>query len=580
MQPTLIAVVGIVAVVLVAAFSGRLGLAAPLSLVVFGAALGFVPGVPHLVLEPEWVLAGVLPPLLYSASVTMPAQDFRRNFKPITGLAVFLVVVTTLGAGWLFHALLPGLDRPTAFALGAVISPTDAVAATSVGRRLGLPGRLLTVLEGEGLVNDATSLTLLRSAVAATSSTVSLWWIGGAFLYSVAVAIGVGAGVGLLNVRVRSLLPDTVLNTAVSFVVPFVAYLPAEELHASGVLSVVVTGLITGHQSPRFLPAQDRISEATNWRTLAFLLESAIFLLMGLSLEPLLDAVRGDGLSVGRGVLIGLAASGLVILARIVFVAPLVAGLHQDARRAAKAEPEVERLRKALHEVPELKDGHAGRRARHRARRITQAGADLDFRLTQTLGRRGGTVLAWAGMRGAVTLAAAQTLPADTPARPQLILVAFVVAVTTLLLQGLTLPTVIRLVKVPGDDPERLREEYGRLLEELSQAAESALDAAVRAEDPPEREVVDKVRSDSLLRAGLRRGAPEEGGEEEWRQRRASRREQYRLLRLDVLAAEHDTLQAARSTGVYSSRVITRAQRALDLEEARLRQLAEKAEEA
>ncbi len=230
MELTLVPVIGVISIVAVAVFSERLGLADPLGLVVVGMALSSVPGVPHPDLAPEWILTGVLPPLLYSAAVTMPVVDFRRDIKPITGPAVLLVVVTTLGTGWLFHRLLPGVGRPAAFALGAVISPTDAVAAMSVERRLGLPKRLLTVLEGEGLV----------------------------------------------NVRVRALLKDAVLNAAISFVIPFV---PAEEFGASGVLAVVVAGVVTGHRSPRFLRAQDRLAEATNWRTLAFPLESGMFLL-------------------------------------------------------------------------------------------------------------------------------------------------------------------------------------------------------------------------------------------------------------------------------------------------------------
>ncbi|MFI1030279.1 cation:proton antiporter [Streptomyces sp. NPDC020951] len=255
MEPTVVAVVGVISMVAVAMFSKRLGLAEPLSLVVVGAALSFVPGVPHVSIEPEWILAGVLPPLLYSAAVNMPANDFRRNFRAINTLAVWLVVVTTLGAGVFFHALVPDIGWPVAFALGAVISPTDAVAATSVGKRLGLPHRLLATLEGEGLVNDASSLVLLRSAVAAMAGTVSLWSVAGSFVYSVVVAVAIGLVIGHVNVRIRARLNDAVLSTAVSFAVPFIAYVPAEELHASGVLATVVTGVVTGYRSPARLRA-------------------------------------------------------------------------------------------------------------------------------------------------------------------------------------------------------------------------------------------------------------------------------------------------------------------------------------
>jgi CPA1 family monovalent cation:H+ antiporter len=281
MELTIIVIGAVVAIVAVAAVSDRIAVAAPLSLVVVGIALSFLPGLPKIQVDPEWILAGALPPLLYATAVRMPAHDFRRDFKAIAGLAVLLVVLTTVCSGLLFDTLLPGLGLASALALGAIISPTDAVAATSVGRRLGLPSRLMTILEGEGLVNDASSLVLLSSAVAATTVTVHLWKVGLDFVYAVVVAVAVGLVVGYLNVRVRSMLKDPVLGTAVSFIVPFLAWVPAEELGASGVLAAVVTGLVTGHQGPGLLSARDRLAETVNWETVAFLLESGIFLLMG-----------------------------------------------------------------------------------------------------------------------------------------------------------------------------------------------------------------------------------------------------------------------------------------------------------
>ena len=313
MELTIIAVTAVVAIVAVAAVSQRIAVAAPLSMVVVGIALSFLPGLPEIQVNPEWILAGALPPLLYATAVHVPAQDFRRDFKAIAGLAVPLVVLTTVCAGLLFHTLLPGLGLAYAFALGAVISPTDAVAATSVGRRLGLPARLLTILEGEGLVNDASSLVLLGSAVAATTGTVHLGKVGLDFVYAVVVAIAVGLVVGYAAMWIRPLLKDPVLSTAASFAVPFLAWVPAEELGASGVLAVVVAGLVTGHLSPRLLPARDRLAETVNWETVAFLLESGIFLLMGLELKTLLDQDAAAGLSAGQAVAIGLAAAALAL---------------------------------------------------------------------------------------------------------------------------------------------------------------------------------------------------------------------------------------------------------------------------
>lgn len=560
---TLTAVVGVVCIVVVAAFSERLGVAAPLSLVVVGIGLSFVPGVPRIAVRPEWILAGVLPPLLYSTAITMPAVDFRRNLKAISGLGVLLVVVSTLGAGALAHGLLPGIGWPAAFALGAVISPTDAVAATSVGKRVGLPHRLLTVLEGEGLVNDASALVLLRSAVAAVAGAVSLWGVAGQFLYSVVAATVIGLVVGVLNVRARGLLNDAVFNTAISLVVPFIAYLPAEQLHASGVLAVVVAGLVTGHESPRRLRADHRVAESVNWRTLSFLLESGIFFLMGLSLKTLTDAVARQHSGVLRAILVGLAVSALVILARMVFTAPLVALLRRDERRAERTRPRLDAIQTRLDEL----DGQGRFSARQKARfdrRLGQVTARVTFLLRERLGWRGGVVLAWSGMRGAVTVAAAQTLPDDTPARPVLVLVAFVVAATTLLLQGSTLPAVIRLVRVPGDDPAAVRDEYRRLLVDLGRAATAVLDEPGPGYRPV---VVDRVRDDAHIRTddGGERPPPADAD--------AENREQYVRLRLAVLEAERQRLLDLRGTGTYSSAALTHAQRALDVDTIRLQQL-------
>ncbi|MGY0231424.1 cation:proton antiporter [Longispora urticae] len=553
MISTLIVVVGVVSIVAVAALSGRLGLAAPLLLVLVGGGLGFVPGVPAVHVEPELILAGVLPPLLYSAAVNMPATDFRRNFGVISGLAVVLVVVTTLGVGWVLHALVPGLGWPAALAIGAVVSPTDAVAATSVGRRLGLPSRLLTILEGEGLVNDASALVLLRSAVAAMAGAASVWGTIGRFGYAVLVATALGLLLGVVAVRVRAMLGDAVLSTAVSFVVPFVAYWPAEELGASGVLAVVVTGIVIGHLGPRRLSARDRLTETTNWRTISFLLEGAIFLLMGLSLAPLVDEVDRGADGLGRSLLLGLALTALVVVFRIAFIPPLMALVRRDERRAAGTQPRLDQLQSAL-------DGGrwADRPARDLARfqrRITRVGADAQFKLSQGLGWRGAVVLAWSGMRGAITVAAAQTLPADTPHRAQLLLIAYVVAAATLLTQGLTLPAVIRAARVPRDDPAELREEYERLIGELSASGAAALG---RVEADPV--LLDRVRADAGIRDRPSESHPTGPG-----------REQYRELMLLVLDAQRRTLLDDRSDGTYRSATLDRALRHLDGQELTLR---------
>lgn len=562
MELSLVAVGGVISVVAVALFSRRLGVAAPLLLVVAGALIGTVPRVSATSIEPEWILGGILPPLLYAAAINMPATDFRRNLKPITGLAVLLVVVSTGVAGVLFHLLLPEIGWPAAFALAAVLSPTDAVAATSVGRKLGLPSRLLAILEGEGLVNDATALVLLRSAVAAMGAGVTAGGVIGDFALAVIGAIAVGWLVGVVNVRVRRRIADPMLNTAISFVVPFIAYIPAEDLGFSGILAVVVTGLVTNALAARYLKAEDRLTEESNWRTLAFLMEGFIFLLMGISLEDVLDNAGQHGYSLEEAALFGILAALLLILVRVIFVVPLVALMKRDEQRAADARPRVENWKERL-QREDLPDAVMRRGVERVEKRIASVSADIEFRMRESLGWRSGAVLAWSGMRGAVTVAAAQTLPLDTPYRAELILIAYVGAAVLLLLQGGTLPWVIRKLKVEGDPPEVLSRQYAELIGEMAEAGNAVL-VGIEERETVTPEMVERVRRDSLIRKqdGPRPGEPLDEA-----------RQQYIRLRLAVLEAERSRLLHHRSVGTYSGEVISDAQKRLDLDEARLEQL-------
>ncbi|MFC1411582.1 cation:proton antiporter [Streptacidiphilus sp. N1-12] len=568
MELTLIAVFGVISIVAVAVVSRRIGVAAPLALVVVGIVLSFLPGVPHIEVEPELVLTVVLPPLLYASAVHMSAIDFRRDLKAILRLAVLLVVATTLCAGYLFSWLLPGLGLAAAFALGAIISPTDAVAATSIGKRLGLPSRLMTILEGEGLVNDATSLVLLGSAVAAMTSTVHLWKVGVDFVLSVLIATVVGVLVGLLTVLVRGRLADAVLNTALSFVVPFLAFLPAEAMGASGVLAVVTTGLVSGHLSPRFLRARDRLAEEVNWQTVAFLLESGIFLLMGLQLRTLVDQAQDAGQGIAHAVGIGLLASLLAIAVRILFLGPLVASLRRDADRAESFRTALDDLADRLSTGQELPHRFKKTDPKRLEGRLRRGRSDAEFRINETFGWRGGMVIAWSGMRGAITVAAAQTLPTDTPYRPQLLLIAFVVAVTTLLLQGLTLPRVIRALRIPGDDAAADRAAFIDLSSELAARVTDALaDPGLTTADgaPYDPAILDQVRTWTATRRQppAPAGTVAEG---------VDPREQYRDLILAAANAKQDELLSIRSTGAYNSRVLAQAQAMIDNELARFQE--------
>ncbi|MFT4307682.1 MAG: sodium:proton antiporter [Microbacterium sp.] len=561
-------VIAVAVIVGVAAFSKKLGIAAPIILVVVGVGLSYLPGVPDIEVPHEIVLDGLLPPILYAAAISVPIIDFRRNLAPIASLSVVLVIVTAFATGFLLYALLPDLNFAAAVALGAIISPPDAVAATSIGRRLGLPPRLLTVLEGEGLVNDATALVLLRSAVAAAAGALASPWAGVLdFFYAVLVALVVGLAAGFATVFVRSKLNDSVLDTALSIAVPFVAFMPAEALGASGVLAVVVAGLYTGHASPTKFSPQSRISDRINWRTIQFLLENGVFLLIGLEIRTLIDHADSSVLGVGASVGIGLVATLSLIVTRYLWIGPLVFGLR---RREERNEKRTYRALLALyyyrsHPVATARQA----RARNRLERdYERRRADLEQQRQEQIDWRGGTVLGWSGMRGVVTLAAAQSLPESTPYRPQLILIAFTVAVTSIVVQGGTLPWLIRLLKVEGVDAAEDRKELAALLEDISGAGLAALDQveADAAETAPvDPDVIERVRQSSFLRteAAWERAHSLRGVQQRPHQR-------FRELRLAVVAAERERLLTIRAQGTYSSRVLAEAQSLLDLEETRL----------
>ncbi|WP_455604862.1 cation:proton antiporter, partial [Cellulosimicrobium funkei] len=331
----------VVAIVGVNALAPKAGVAAPLVLVAVGVVVSFVPAVPEIEFEPEWILAGILPPLLYSAAVGLPTMDFRRDFTAISGLSVVLVLLSTALLGYLFTWLIPGIPLAAGFALGAIVSPTDAV-ATSIVKRLGASPRVVTLLEGESLLNDASALVLLRSAIAGigiavatgeSATRVSLWSVAGDFVFAVVVAVLVGFLVGFLGLFVRRRLANPALSTAVSFVVPFLAYLPSEELGASGLVAVVTAGLVTGNGAAKYLRPQHRLAEESNWRTVELLLEGSVFLLMGLELFALVTDVQEAHGSLWRAVGVAALAAVVILVVRSAYVATLLRSLARRARR-------------------------------------------------------------------------------------------------------------------------------------------------------------------------------------------------------------------------------------------------------
>jgi len=561
---TLFLALVVLVIVTVAGVARRIGVAAPLALVAVGAGLSFLPGAPEIHLEPEWILAIVLPPLLYAAAVNFPLIDFRRNFGPIAALGVALVIVSAVVVGLVLWWLLPQLDLASAIALGAVVSPTDAVSATSIARRVGLPSRIVTILEGESLINDASALVLMRTAVASIAASFDLPRAVGGFLWEAIVAVAIGAVVGVLAVLVRSRFRDPVLTTSVSFVAPFLAYVPAEAAQASGVIAVVTTGLIVGHHSVRTQTAQLRFAEQTNWRTVQFLLENGVFLLMGYQLREYLVDASQDNYGIGTTIVLGLVAVLVLVLVRLGFAFPLFALLARRSRAiaAGRVGPLV-RLGSGLRSrAATLRGRRSAREAQRRLARREEA--DRVFHEREQLGWRSSAVIGWSGMRGVVTVAAVQTLPVETPYRSALILVAFTVAVATLLLGGLTLAPLARRLGV-REARAPAAEEIRALFGDLSRSASRLLDDPELSRDdgtPFAPEVVERVAGEVRSQdAVAERSVPSTPAGQEYAQ--------ILELRRKVFHAQREALADARATSTYSTVALNVAESILNTLEAR-----------
>ena len=425
-------------------------------------------------------------------------MEFRREFGAIGGLSVLLVVVSALVLGVFFSWVIPGLGIWWGIALGAIVSPTDAV-ATSIVKKLPVSPRVVSILEGESLLNDATALVLLRTAIAGAAASVSLWSVLGKFAFAVVVAAVIGVVVGKVNLMVRARVTDSTVNTVISFTVPFLAAIPAEELGASGLVAAVVAGLVTGYDAPRKLSPRHRLSDSQNWRTVELVLEGAIFLVMGLELSSIVDDVRVDHEGIFTAVFVAAGALFLTILVRALYVAPLLRALQARANFRERMKPRLSDIANRLDNPEDYPPGE--RRSRRRAPsanqmerfkvRVRRTVADIDYYLAAPLGWREGTIVIWAGMRGAVTLAAAQTLPEDTPSRSLLILVAFLVAAGSLILQGGTLKRVVVATGPAAQDlTESELDEHRRLLRPPRRCCCECRSArgSVEEEDPPRRD--------------------------------------------------------------------------------------------
>lgn len=574
---SLIAVGGLILVVAVAMLAGRVQIAAPLILVVVGIGIGYIPGVPLIEIEPEIILLGVLPPLLYAAAVNVPILDLRRNIGPISALSVLLVIISAVVIGVLLHLVVPAIPLAAAIALGAVVAPTDAVAATSIGKRVGMPPRLVTILEGESLVNDATSLVLLRTALAAIAGGFSFVHATGQFAYAVIAAVAIGLVIGIITVWVRSKITNPVYDTVISFAVPFISFVPTEYLGASGVLAVVITGLYSGHYATRKFSATARMNERLNWRTAQFLLENGVFLLMGLELHKLANDSDESSLHINHVILISVGVVVLLIAMRMVFMYiltwRLAAGLPRHEARAAG----MRRIADQVQALPQTPGGPLKKRARRFERAARRSAADVEHAQRQGLDWHGATILGWSGMRGVVTLAAAQSIPTTVPFRSQLVLIAFFAAVITLLLHGLTLPGLIRKLRPTGPSASDRGSELMALYTDLMEAGEEALNAAIEhdseAADPenpaPSELVVRRARSsmhNSLAPMAFSMPKTERAkrGQAEGEARA------YMRLAHSIIEAQRAMLLEERAIGQYSSAVLRTAEEALDAHEIRL----------
>jgi len=565
MGTEVILMAGTAVLVLVAAtgVSRRIGVAAPLLLVAVGAALSYVPGAPAIHLQAEWILLVVLPPLLYGAAVAFPVIDFRRNLPPIAFLGVVLVIISAIAVGSVLYVVFPELDLASAIALGAVLSPTDAVSATSIAKRIGLPSRVVTVLEGESLVNDASALVLLRTAVASIAVAFDLPAAIGSFFWATLAAIAVGAVIGFLSVFVRSRFKDPVMVTSISFVIPFFAYAPAEAIDASGVIAVVTAGLIVGHHSVRTQTLQLRFAEQTNWRTVQFLLENGVFLVMGYQLREYIDDDVHDGFQPGYTIAIGLLAVAVLIVVRLAFTFPLFALLTRRSRRIAagrhslwgRAVVGVRRRVAALRH----RDGGIDWQ-RHLERRYE---SDRAFHAREQLGWRSRAIIGWSGMRGVVTVAAVQSLPLGTPYRSALILIAFTAAVATLLIGGLTIAPLARLLGV-REAAASTGADIRALFSDLAHRAQEVLDDPELAQpdgSPFSEDAVERVGSEIARQvATAERSLPSSPSGKE--------SAEVQELRRQVFAAEREALADARATSTFASAALDMAEAILNTLEA------------
>ena len=497
----------------------RLNFPYPIALVVGGAALGFLPELPQFPFDPQFILVLVLPPILYQAALLTSWRDFQANIRPIGLLAVGLVIATTLAVGATLKFVVPEIPWAAAFVLGAIVSPPDAVAATAILTRLNVPRRVVTILEGESLVNDASGLVLYKFAVAAVlTGTFSLRDASVEFVGVAIAGIVIGILVGRVFIAIHRYLGDVFIEVLMTLAVPYIAYILAESLHVSGVLAVVAAGLVRGRYAPEIVSAEMRIIARSVWNLLTFLLTSLVFILIGLQLSGILG--RLEGYSTGELFLYGTLVSAVAIAVRFAWIYP--ASL---LRRL---------LSTALHE---------------------HEPASTEQELF---------IMSWCGMRGIVSLAAALALPlaleggAPFPGRDLIIFLTFVVIAVTLVVQGLTLGPLIRVLGVGTDWSEHEEEQHARFA--LGKAAIAAIDELAKKEGTAP-ELAERIRAEFAEKIRI---APPGG------QVLTGGADVAKRLRIAAIRAERQELIRIWRENRISDDVLHRLEEDLDYQESRL----------
>ena len=508
----------LVVVAVLVTISRRIRVPYPVLLLLGGLIVGLVPGIPQLEFDPEIVFLVVLPPLLYVAAFLTPIRDFRANLKNISSLAIGLVAVSAAVVAIIAMALVPGMSWPLAAALGAIVSPPDAVAATAIAQRLAVPRRLISILEGESLLNDATALTIYRAAVGAAiaAATVS---VVGSLANFVFVALGgilVGLAVGWVVVWVRTRITDTPVEITISLLTPYAAYLPAELLGVSGVLAAVTAGLYIGRRSSQIMGSEARLAGRATWESLVFLLNGVVFLAIGFQISSISRGM--DRTTILQLAAVGVLVSVALMAVRAVWVVAL------NFRELLKHDPRRNRLRESI-------------------------------------------VLSWAGMRGVVSLAAALALPISLsgsalPQRDAIIVITFTVILVTLVGQGLTLPLVIRAVGLGSDADDGHEESHAR--QELIEEALRRIDD-LEKKWPGHKPLIDQLRTSYQHRAEHEEQLHEAPGNEAEQEL-----VEHRQIRSDVINAQRDALSALRDRGAIDDDVLRNIERELDLEEIRM----------